>query len=134
MLMTLTNNYYSIILLMKISFRIFLKLQVFVFVAGLFSMLLLAVHLNLFSLFQLYSELRGVPLTYFNERGRPGSKEFFGVWSYGQKGLFWVYERCQDFFWSRKTQGLFWVLYLSSNQINNYKFKCNLLLVWDFFG
>ena len=50
-----------------------------------------------------------------------GSEGFLGVWNFGQKGFFWVYERRGDFLGGsrKKHRGFFWVLYFSSAQINN---------------
>ena len=53
------------------------------------------------------------------------SEGFFGVWNFGQKGFFWVYEwlmgESEGFFWvwNFGQQGFLGVLYFSSAQINN---------------
>ena len=48
-----------------------------------------------------------------------GPKDFFGVWNFGQRGFFGVYERGQDFFGLPENTVIFWILYFSSAQINN---------------
>ena len=74
----------------------------------------------------------GASLTYFTDRRVWGI--FLGL-KFWPKGIFLVYERCSDFILgSRKNTGIFWgiVLFSSSNQ--QWCTKCNLLLVWNFFG
>ena len=50
--------------------------------------------------------------------GGEGSKGFFGIWNFGQKGFFWVYERRLDVLGRKKSTGIFLgiVLFISSNQ------------------
>ena len=59
-----------------------------------------------------------------------GSDCFFGVWNFGPKWFFWVYERCRHFFglW-KKTEGFFWVAKKGLRDFLGYTKRSS-----DFFG
>ena len=61
----------------------------------------------------------GAPLTYFNDGGEGGPKDFFGSDILAKRDFFGSMKDAGIFWVAKTTEGFFWVLYFSSAQIKN---------------
>ena len=72
--------------------------------------------------FHLSSDPRGPTHLFYWQEGGGGSERLFGVWNFGQKRFFWVYEKRRDFLGHRKNRDF--PGYCTFHQLNKWMQTC----------